>query len=247
MTMTLALVLAGGFFALFAAWRFLFFFRNPDRKVKTDDRLILSPADGFVMYVRRVLPGEPVISIKEGHPILLDDLMTLDDPCLPRQGWLVGIYMSPLDVHYNRAPIRGFVRKISHGFPARSGGVNRNMFHGQSNLFFNIHPFWRDCDYLVQNERASFVFSNEALSVYVTQIADRWVRKIVTFRDRVTVAQGEVFGLIRMGSQVDLFVPDTDGGFEALITERVHVRAGIDALFRRPPSGPDAGSTIIVA
>jgi phosphatidylserine decarboxylase len=245
--MTLALVLAGGFFALFAAWRFLFFFRNPDRKVKTDDRLILSPADGFVMYVRRVLPGEPVISIKEGHPILLDDLMTLDDPCLPRQGWLVGIYMSPLDVHYNRAPIRGFVRKISHGFPARSGGVNRNMFHGQSNLFFNIHPFWRDCDYLVQNERASFVFSNEALSVYVTQIADRWVRKIVTFRDRVTVAQGEVFGLIRMGSQVDLFVPDTDGGFEALITERVHVRAGIDALFRRPPSGPDAGSTIIVA
>ena len=232
MTMTVVLIMAGGFLALFAAWRFLFFFRNPNRQVKLDDHLVLSPADGFVMYVRRVLAGEPVISIKEGHPILLDDLMTLDDPCFPRQGWLVGIYMSPFDVHYNRAPIRGFVRKISHGFPARSRGVNRNMFHGQSNLFFDLWPYWLDCDYLVENERASYIFANEALSVYVTQIADRWVRKIVTFRDQVSVAQGEVFGLIRMGSQVDLFVPDIDGTIEALITERVHVRAGIDALFR---------------
>jgi phosphatidylserine decarboxylase len=233
-TMTVVLTMAFGFFVLFAAWRFLFFFRNPSRKVIADDRLVLSPADGFIMYVRHVLPGEPVISIKEGHPILLDDLMTLDDPCLPRQGWLVGIYMSPFDVHYNRAPIRGFVRKISHGFPARSSGVNRNMFHGQSNLFFDLRPYWRDCDYLVQNERASFVFANETLSVYVTQIADRWVRKIVTFRDQVCVTQGEVFGLIRMGSQVDLFVPDMDGGIEVLIAERVHVRAGMDALFRCP-------------
>ena len=232
MTMTVVLIMAGGFFGLFAAWRFLFFFRNPNRKVNADDRLVLSPADGVIMYVRRVLPGEPVISIKKGHPILLDDLITLDDPRLPRQGWLVGIYMSPFDAHYNRAPIRGFVRKISHGFPARSSGVNRNMFHGQSNLFFDLRPYWRDCDYLIENERASYVFANEALSVYVTQIADRWVRKIVTFRDHVSVAQGEVFGLIRMGSQVDLFVPDMDGRIEVLIAERVHVRAGIDALFR---------------
>jgi phosphatidylserine decarboxylase len=233
-TLKIVLKIAGGYLALFAAWRFLFFFRNPNRKVKTDDRLVLSPADGFVMYVRRVLPGEPVISVKEGRPILLDDLMTLDDPLLPRRGWLVGIYMSPFDVHYNRAPIRGFIRKIAHGFPERSRAVNRNMFHGQSNLFFDLRPYWRDCDYLVQNERASFVIANEARSVYVTQIADRWVRKIVTFRDQVTVAQGEVFGLIRMGSQVDMFVPDVDGRVEALTTERVHVRAGIDALFRFP-------------
>jgi phosphatidylserine decarboxylase len=238
--MTVALVVVVVFLALFAGWRFLFFFRNPKRNVTADDRLILSPADGFVIYVRRVLPGEPVISVKEGRPILLDDLMTLDDPCLPRRGWLVGIYMSPFDVHYNRAPIRGFIRKISHGFPARSSGVNQNMFHGQSNLFFDLRPYWLGCDYLVQNERASYLIANEALSVYVTQIADRWVRKIVTFRDQVSVAQGEVFGLIRMGSQVDLFVPDVDGTIEALILERVHVRAGIDALFRSSSVGSGA-------
>lgn len=231
--MTSAIITACGFLVLFAAWRFLFFFRNPDRKVQANDRLILSPADGFVIYVRRVLPGEPVISVKKGQPILLDDLMTLDDPHLPCHGWLVGIYMSPFDVHYNRAPIRGFVRKISHGFPVRSNGANRNMFGGQSNLFFNLQPYWQNCEYLVHNERASYVFANEDLSAYVTQIADRWVRKIVTFRDQVPVAQGEVFGLIRMGSQVDIFVPDKNSRIEVLVVERTHVRAGVDALFRR--------------
>jgi phosphatidylserine decarboxylase len=232
--METALAIAAGFAGLFAAWRFLFFFRNPKRKVQPDDRVILSPADGFVVYVRRVSPGEEVISIKKGQPILLDDLMTLDDPAVPRHGWLVGIFMSPFDVHYNRAPVRGFVRKISHRFPAKSRGSNANMFHGQSNLFFDLWPYWQGCEYLVHNERASYVFVNENLSVYVTQIADRWARKIVTLRDRVSIAQGEVFGLIRMGSQVDVFVPDPEGRMRVLVTERAHVRAGIDALLRVP-------------
>ncbi len=106
------------------------------------------------------------------------------------------------------------------------------MFHGQNNLFFDLQPYWRECDYLIHNERASYVISNERLSVYVTQIADRWVRKIVTLRDGVSVRQGEVFGLIRMGSQVDLFVPDPQGRMKVLVAERKHVRAGIHPLFR---------------
>jgi phosphatidylserine decarboxylase len=85
---------------------------------------------------------------------------------------------------------------------------------------------------LIHNERASYVITNDELSVYVTQIADRWVRKIVTLRDGVPVAQGEVFGMIRMGSQVDLFVPDVAGRMQVLVAERAHVRAGIDALLR---------------
>jgi phosphatidylserine decarboxylase len=232
--METALAIAAGFAGLFAAWRFFFFFRNPKRKINPGEHVILSPADGFVVYVRRVLPGEEVFSIKKGQPILLDDLMTLDDPAVPRHGWLVGIFMSPFDVHYNRAPVGGFVRKISHRFPAKSRGGNANMFHGQSNLFFDLRPYWQGCDYLVHNERASYVFANANLSVYVTQIADRWARKIVTLRDRVSIAQGEVFGLIRMGSQVDVFVPDPEGRMRVLVAERAHVRAGIDALLRVP-------------
>jgi phosphatidylserine decarboxylase len=232
--MTGTLVGLAIFLAAFGFWRFYFFFRNPNRHVTVDERSILSPADGFVIYVLRVEPGQELISVKNGERILLDDLMTLDDPAVPRQGWLVGIYMSPFDVHYNRAPIAGFIKKISHGFPRKSGEKNAGMFHGQSNLFFDLRPYWQGCNYLVQNERASFVISNIGMSVYVTQIADRWVRKIVTFKDRVSIKQGEVFGLIRIGSQVDLFVPDPRRNIQVLATERKHVRAGIDPLFRLP-------------
>lgn len=233
--MTALLASVAGFLALFALWRFVFFFRNPRRHVVADDAAVLSPADGFIVYARRVRPGEPVFAVKEGAPILLDDLMFLDDPALPRDGWLVGIYMSPFDVHYNRAPVRGRVRKIAHRFPGRgASGKNANMFPGQSNLFFDLRPYWQGCEYLVQNERASYVFTNEQRSVYVTQIADRWIRKIVSYREGEVLAQGDVFGLIRMGSQVDLFVPDPEGHLEVQVRERQPVRAGLDALLRIP-------------
>ena len=220
-----------GFLALFAFWRFGFFFRNPPRRISADDSLVLSPADGFVVYVVRVRPGDAVFAVKQGKPVFLDDLMFLEDPELPRDGWLIGVYMSPFDVHYNRAPIRGRVRKIAHRFPGRAAeGGNANMFPGQANLFFDRRPYWQGCDYLVKNERASYLFSNETRHVYVTQIADRWIRRIVSLRDGAEVAQGDVFGLIRMGSQVDLFVPDPDQRMEVLVRERQHVRAGLDAL-----------------
>ncbi len=233
--MSLLLWILAGFLALFAFWRFFFFFRNPRRHIPADDSLVLSPADGFVLYVVRVRPGEPVFAVKDGERVLLDDLMLLDDPKLPRDGWLAGIYMSPFDVHYNRAPIRGRVQKIAHRFPGRDTGTgNASMFPGQANLFFNLKPTWHGCDYLVKNERASYLFSNEERRVYVTQIADRWIRRIVSLRDGEEVAQGDVFGLIRMGSQVDVFVPDPARRVEALVHERQHVRAGLDALFRVP-------------
>ena len=133
------------------------------------------------------------MSIKKGEPILLDDLMGLDDSALPHKGWLVGIFMSPFDVHYNRAPIQGFIRKLAHRFPVKYRGRNSNMFHGQSNLFFDLRPYWQGCEYLIHNERASYVIANSRLSVYVTQIADRWARQIVTLREGVSVAPGGSF------------------------------------------------------
>jgi phosphatidylserine decarboxylase len=225
-----------GLLALFAFWRFWFFFRNPPRRIVADDSLVLSPADGFVVYVVRVRPGEAVFAVKHGDPILLDDLMFLEDPKLPRDGWLIGVWMSPFDVHYNRSPIRGRVRKIAHRFPGRGTEEgNASMFLAQANLFFDRRPYWQGCDYLVKNERASYLFSDEKRHVYVTQIADRWIRRIVTLRDGVEVAQGDVFGLIRMGSQVDVFVPDPEQRMEVLVHERQHLRAGLDALLRSRP------------
>lgn len=220
-------------FSLFLFWRFFFFFRNPKRNIERDDRLILSPADGFVIYMRRVEPGKPIFSIKKETDIRLDDLMFIDDESLKEKaGYIVGIFMSPFDVHYNRSPIRGEIIKIAHAFPTRVR-KNFNMFHIQSNLFFNLEPHWEGCDCIIANERASYIIRNEKLSVYVTQIADRWVKKIVTLKNNENVDQGEVFGMIRMGSQVDLFIHD-DTGAKPLVKPRQRVKAGLTPLFEIP-------------
>ncbi len=216
--------------ALFLFWRFFFFFRNPKRKIHQNDRLVFSPADGFIVYVRRVEPGKPIFSIKKNTDIRLDDLMFIDDESLKnREGYLVGVFMSPFDVHYNRSPIKGEIRKIAHTFPTASE-KNFSMFPVQSNLFFNLKPYWKDCDCIVANERASYIIKNDLTSVYVTQIADKWVKKIVTLKNNEKIDQGEIFGLIRMGSQVDLFIP-SDTGAKPLVEARQRVKAGLTPLF----------------
>ena len=55
-----AILLAGAF--LF--WRYVWFFRDPPRTPPAEAGLV-SPADGTVVYVRRVEPGEDVVAIKQ--------------------------------------------------------------------------------------------------------------------------------------------------------------------------------------
>ena len=104
------------------------------------------------------------------------------------------------------------------------------MFPALQNMFFNNKPYHQDCEYIITNERASYIIKNEVLSVYVTQIADNWIRKIVSLKDNTEVKQGEVFGLIRMGSQVDLFIPDANDEVRVMVDERKHVKAGLSIL-----------------
>jgi phosphatidylserine decarboxylase len=219
------------FLSLFAFWRFWFFFRNPKRTSNAPGNAILSPADGFVLYIKFVEKiDREIFSVKNEKPIFLPDLMYLRKTDSNfKSGWLIGIMMTPLDVHYNRAPIAGHITKIRHDFPTHVK-TNFNMFPALQNLFFNKEKPTEDCPYLVYNERASYLITGERLKVFVTQIADRYVRKIVTFKDNVSVSRGEVFGLIRMGSQVDLFIPDPSGTIAVMVNERQHVLAGKDVI-----------------
>jgi phosphatidylserine decarboxylase len=137
--------------------------------------------------------------------------------------------MTPLDVHFNRAPIAGYIKRIGYEFPSVLR-KNFNMFPALQNLFFNMDEPDKDCSYLIHNERASYIISNDKLQVFVTQIADQYVKKIVTYKDHVSISRGEVFGLIRMGSQVDLFIPDTGTPINVVTKLRAHVKAGIDVI-----------------
>ena len=219
--------------SLYLFWRCFFFFRNPPRRIPYDPKFILAPADGFVIYSKRVYPGEDIFSIKNNKHIKLDDLMFIEDDNLKNQpGWIIGIFMTFLDVHYNRAPIEGYIKEIKHDFLLNGFKKNKMLFKIYVNLFLFKKNLWENCEHIILNERASFVIKNKDISVYVTQIADGWIKKIITFKNNEEIKQGEVFGLIRMGSQVDIFVPDKDGSLEVLVKDRQKVKAGLTKLIR---------------
>lgn len=217
---------------LFICWRFFFFFRNPDRTIPYNPKSILSPADGFVIYCKKINPGDDIFSIKKNKHIKLDDLMFIDDKDLKNQpGWLIGVFMTFLDVHYNRAPIEGHIKKIRHD-SLNKFKINKRLLKLYFNIIFFRKPIWKNCEHIISNERSSYVIKNKNLSVYVTQIADSWVNKIVTFKDNEKIKQGEVFGMVKMGSQVDIFVPDKNKTIEVVIKVRQRVKAGLTELIR---------------
>ncbi len=192
----------------FLFWRYVWFFRNPVR-IPPDGEVILSPADGTVVYVKVIPPEEDVIVIKEGLQSTVSDILRED---LPSSKILIGIFMSPFDVHYNRAPISGQVQSIRH-HPAIRANLHMSPMHFRT--VFAQMPLYRNSLHIVQNERTvtriEGQFKGNTLSCYVVQIAGGSVRGIDSYvQTGQWVERGTVFGMIRIGSQVDLIIPSRD-------------------------------------
>lgn len=186
----------------FLAFRFYYFFRDPPRRPPAG-RHLLSPADGVVLYVHRVEADGVPSPVKKGVRVPLDEWLGAVDVRGP--GTLVGIYMTPLSVHYNRAPIAGAVRSIVQR-PARER--NLSMTRAFMRILWDLPPFEEGSRYILENARCTTVIEGD-LRVAVTQIADAYVRQIDSFvAEGQRLSAGEKFGMIRMGSQCDLFVPD---------------------------------------
>jgi phosphatidylserine decarboxylase len=189
----------------FLAWRFWYFFRDPKRQSPLG-RNVVSPADGRVLYVREVAAGELPSPVKHGVTVPLDDWLGTVAP--ESGGTLIGIYMTPVSVHYNRAPIAGRVVAVS---PRPAQGENLSMVRALMRLTWQMPPFEEGSGHILQNARNTMVIAGD-FPVVVIQMADRFVREIDCF---VTAGQhvekGEKIGLIRMGSQCDLFIPRSAG------------------------------------
>ena len=222
---TVAVVLAGGF--LF--WRYVWFFRDPPRTPPAEEGL-LSPADGTVVYVRRVEPGEDVVAIKQGVRATVKDILRQD---VDRPKLVIGVFMSPFDVHYNRAPLTATIDLIRR-HPALGENAHMGAMHWRT--LFNRAPYYEGSVHIVQNERTVTHFVGEyrgaPLTWYVVQIGARTVNGIDSYyREGERVERGATFGMIRVGSQVDLIVPWRPG-----LTPRVRpgdrVRAGESILIR---------------
>ncbi len=175
--MTLILVFA------FLVYRF---YRDPERAVPERDDIIVSPADGKVIYIRESHNGVLPVSTKHGHEYRLQELTKT--PFDSQEAVVIGISMNFLDVHVNRAPIAGRITLQRH-------------FSG---LFGSL----RRLEMVFENERATTVIERDELQVAVVQIASRLVRQISAFVcEGQEVTLGQRIGVIRFGSQVDLVLP----------------------------------------
>ncbi|PID38440.1 MAG: hypothetical protein CSA65_04925 [Proteobacteria bacterium] len=210
------------------AWRFLYFFADPERQVPSEATLV-SPADGWIVYVRRVEGGKAPVAIKEGRSIELSELLGRS-PTRIQGGILVGVFMTPMSVHVNRAPIAGRIawRHYVRGRPMTS------MLPMSLRLMFGQRPYERGSEHIVRNERETLLFEGR-FPVYMTRIADPYVDKIELWKPvGAKVAKGERIGLIRMGSQTDLYVPATVGDqrVEVLVREGQYVFGGSTPILR---------------
>lgn len=204
----ITLVLVAGFTlaAAFLYWRYVWFFRNPPRHIPSGNNIV-SPADGTVVYVKRVKPNDDVIVIKEGMSARIQDIVR-EDVQTPKV--LIGTFMSPFDVHYNRAPLAGTVDFIRH-HPARTRNVDMKSMHFRT--VFGLRPLYRNSLHILENERTvtriSGTFKDSPISYYVIEIGGGHVHGIDSyFPQGSQVSKGEIFGMIRIGSQVDLVLPE---------------------------------------
>lgn len=163
------------------------FYRDPKRTPpEVADDVVISPADGEVVYVRRSEGGMIPSSTKKGRDYELIELTKT--PLKHDDAVVIGIAMSFLDVHVNRAPISGRVRLRQH-FPGRFGSLGRP-------------------EMVYENERATTVIERDDMEIAMVQIASRLVRQIASYvKVGENVALGQRVGVIRLGSQVDVVLP----------------------------------------
>ena len=184
------------------------FYRDPERTAPDRDDVVLSPADGEVIYVYEAQHGVLPTAAKSGRRYTLQELVktTLQTT----DATVIGIALNFLDVHVNRAPIAGrVVLQRRHGGP----------FHSLRKL-----------ESVIDNERVTIVIEKSGFEVAVVLIASRLVRRIVEFvHEGETVALGQRIGAIRFGSQVDVVIPHASG-LEVLARTGERVVAGESLL-----------------
>ena len=140
------------------------FFRDPERDVPSVPGGVLSAADGRVLSVEET--EEPFV----GRAVR------------------VAVFLSPLDVHVNRAPIAGLVAGVTYS-RGRFLAAYRSEAEGA-------------------NERCALHLRGESARVTVVQIAGVIARRIVCpAGPGDKLAAGERYGMIRFGSRTDCYMP----------------------------------------
>lgn len=183
--------------------RKVWFYRDPVRKPMAEKDMIISPADGQVVYIKEV-SSQNVVCEKLSQRIPVEEISK--SKTRVSDGYLVGIYMSPLDVHFNYAPISGTVESIEH-IQAKTNlpMVDLLEYIRLTYLRKAIDLFGKKFHF--QNERNTLFIKGD-INVAMVEIADKFVNKIKCFvKPGDAVKAGQKLAFIERGSQVDLFIP----------------------------------------
>jgi len=163
------------------------FYRDPKRKIPEGNNIV-SPADGRIIKIIKISSN----NIKNNKKIIiikpfLGKIQTLTKD-IAKQCYLISIFMSPLDVHINRAPIEGKIISIKH----------------TKGKFFAAY----DTNKSLQNEKNEIIIKNKKIKIKVIQIAGFLARRIECFvKKNQKVNKGQRIGRIVLGSQVSIILP----------------------------------------
>ncbi|MCI5145404.1 MAG: phosphatidylserine decarboxylase family protein [Candidatus Electrothrix sp. AR3] len=176
--------LTGLLVTAFVTW----FFRDPSRILPEEDQdALVCPADGKVILVKEVF----------------------DERFLQQDVLKISIFMNVFNVHVNRIPQAGSVRRILFK-PGKFYAADKDKAE-------------------LQNEYCAMIVSTFSRQQYaIVQIAGLLARRIVCWAEPGDeVKAGQRYGLIRFGSRVDLYLPKET---EIAVRKGEKVRAGETVL-----------------
>jgi phosphatidylserine decarboxylase len=132
-----------------------------------------------------------------------------EDHLLRKKALKVSIFMSLFDVHINRAPV--------------SGKVLERSYHPGRFLMANAEK-----SSLLNERNAITLETEDRAKILLIQIAGFVARRIVCYaKAGDIVKKGDIFGLIRFGSRIDLYLP-TD--VRPIIKVGQHVKGGESSI-----------------
>jgi len=197
--------------------------KDPPRQIPAGNNIV-SPADGTVLYIKKIQNGVIPEVVKKNVAIPLKELIKSEPAEVIKDGFLIGIYMNTNGVHINRVPIDAtYTEQIVFNGPHMSMTEQENaviltsMIPGLVTIkkLLGLDPFSieKNGDYILKSARETSVFKDiRGTFVYVIRIADFWVGNILTWiEEGQEVKKGQKMGLITWGSQVDICFERTPG------------------------------------
>jgi len=163
-----------------------FFFRDPERDISSNREVFYSPADGKIILIKEAMETE----------------------LLNKKAMVISIFMSPFDVHINRAPCDGIVKEVRY-YRGRFFSAFKNKAQ-------------------VLNEHITLLLENEHGAIVIKQIAGSIARRVVCrVKPGDVLRQGQRYGLIKFSSRVDIYLPLNT---EIKVKLNDKVKAGVSVL-----------------